>query len=143
MLITIKELNMANLNTGYYDFSNGLNSIYDNYTLSNSGLVNNNPSFLDTYGGYFKVGLDSLNALNGLANSYLGYKNYQLSKNAFNYQKALANRNLANTVSTINTQLDSKTGIGNGLAGTTLTDEEKAQNRADTTSRHLDGSSIG
>ena len=43
--------------------------------------------------GYIGAGADVLQGLSGLANAYMGYKNYKLAKEQFGFQKGLANRN--------------------------------------------------
>ena len=66
--------------------------------------------------------------LGSLANAYLGYKNYQLAEDKFDYEKALSNANLYNSGTAYNTKLANMTAVGNSLAGSTLTDAQKAAN---------------
>lgn len=56
-------------------------------------------------------------ALTGLANAYLGYKNYQLAKQQFGFQKGLANRNLANQAKIINNAYDNAAQVAAGMVG--------------------------
>lgn len=60
-----------------------------------SSLANN----IAQYGG---LALDTLGALGNL---YMGNKMYSLAKDQFNFQKAFANRNLANSMKTYNNAL--------------------------------------
>lgn len=59
-------------------------------------------------------------AASGLANAYLGYKNYNLAQDQFKYQKDLGNRNLINQASSYNTNLQNSADVGMSLAGATM-----------------------
>ncbi len=56
-------------------------------------------------------------ALGGLASAYTGYKNYQMAKDQFKFQKGLANRNLANQAKTINNAYDNAGQVAAGMVG--------------------------
>ena len=58
-----------------------------------------------------------LNALSGLAGAYLGYKNYKLAKEQFGFEKALANRNIANQGKIVNNQYNNAAQVAAGMAG--------------------------
>lgn len=64
-----------------------------------------------------KLGFQGLQALSGLANAYTGFKNFQLAQDAFNYQKAYANRNLANQAKIINNTYDNAAQVAAGMLG--------------------------
>ena len=74
-----------------------------NTTLGNNNTKNlNDQSWLQkNANGLAGIGM-GIQGLSGLANAYMGYKNYLLAKDQFNYQKGLANRNLANQAKIIN-----------------------------------------
>ena len=90
-------------------------------------------------GGLASIGAigSATQGLAGLANAYLGYKNYQLAKDQFGYEKALGNANLYNQGTLVNTQLDKSAEIGNALAGGTMTDAQKQANLGLAASRHV------
>ncbi len=58
-----------------------------------------------------------LQSLGGLANAYLGYKNYKMAKEQFGFQKGLANKNLANQAKTINNAYDNAGQVAAGMIG--------------------------
>ena len=58
-----------------------------------------------------------LQALGGLASAYTGYKNYQMAKDQFGFQKGLANRNLANQAKTINNAYSNAAQVAAGMIG--------------------------
>lgn len=60
-----------------------------------------------------------VNAVTGLANAFLGYKNYGLAKDTLNFNKAAANRDVANQGLAYNTELDRRAGIDARLRGDT------------------------
>lgn len=88
----------------------------------NSGLVrlyntSNNQSWLEQNAkGLAAIGM-GIQGLSGLANAYMGYQNYQLAKDQFNYQKGLANRNLANQAKIINNTYDTAAQVAAGMIG--------------------------
>lgn len=75
--------------------------------------------------------------LAGLANAYLGYKNYQLAKNQFDYERASSNANLYNQGTLVNNQLDKSAAVGNALAGNTMTEAQRQASLADAANRHV------
>ena len=90
-------------------------------------------------GGLASIGAigSTAQGLAGLANAYLGYKNYRLAKDQFGYEKALGNANLYNQGTLVNTQLDKGAEVGNALAGSTMTDAQKQANLDLAASRHV------
>lgn len=58
-----------------------------------------------------------LDALGGLANAYIGNKAYNLAKQQFGFQKALAQRNLANQAKIINNTYDNAAQVAAGMIG--------------------------
>lgn len=74
--------------------------------------------------GFLGLGSDTwagigagIQGLSGLANAYLGYKNYQLAQDQFKFQKGLANRNLANQAKIINNTYDNAAQVAAGMIG--------------------------
>lgn len=99
---------------------------------------------LDTFNTAFK----GLSTLAGLANAYMGYKNYQLAKDQFGFEKAAVNRNIANTAQQINNQYDAAGRIAAGMTGLAGADGKIRQDVVDYYSglakkQHVDGSAIG
>lgn len=147
----LKSYTSNNINSGdFWDFNN-------NFGNMNNGLANyNSGNNTDTSTG---IGWNTqtlagiaggLQALSGLANAYMGYKNYGLAKDQFNYQKGLANRNLANQAKVINNAYDNAAQVAAGMIGgkdssgnygMTSTDIiNKYSNKAK--EQHVDGSAI-
>lgn len=81
-----------------------------------------------------------LQGLGGLAKAYLGYKQYGLAKDAFNFQKGLANRNLATQGSLINKEMTERK--ERELAGSGLADPEKQRILADVKKNYVDTTPI-
>lgn len=87
-----------------------------------SPTLNNNTSsgltswFSDNAKGLAAIGM-GLQGLGGLANAYMGYKNYQLAQDQFNFQKGLARRNLANQAKIINNTYDTAAQVAAGMIG--------------------------
>lgn len=89
-----------------------------------------------------------LQSLSGLYNAYTGYKNYQLAKKQFAFEKAAMNRNIANQAKIINNTYDNAANIaadmfGNRDAQGMLSQEVKDKFAAHARSQHVDGSKIG
>lgn len=105
----------------------------------------NNPGMTWQQGlGY---GLAGLQTLTGLANAYIGYKNYKLAKDQFGFEKAAVNRNIANQAKQINSAYDSSASIAAAMAGTdangVLRPEVRERYMNEAKNRHVDGSKIG
>jgi len=66
---------------------------------------------------YIGAGAGLLQGLGGLANAYIAYKGLQLAKDQFEYQKGLANRNLANQAKIINNSYDNAAQVAAGMIG--------------------------
>ena len=124
------------MNNTFYQNGNitGLNNTLNNMFNEYKGLANYNLNDLNNIyntdnlnvpsGNWFQRNTDTLSAigtglegLSGLANAYMGYKNFNLAKDMFNYQKALANRNLANQAKIINNTYDNAAQVAAGMIG--------------------------
>lgn len=81
----------------------------------------------------------------GLANYFNGQNMLGLAKDQFNFQKQLANRNLANQAKIINNQYDSSAQVAAAMAGErgTTTDEKIRRYENNARSKHVDGSWVG
>ena len=92
-----------------------------------------------------------LNALSGLANAFLGYKNYKLAKDQFGFEKAAINRNIANQAKIINNTYNNAAQVAAGMIGgrdaqgnfgyTDPAIVERYAKKAE--EKHVDGSRIG
>ena len=88
---------------------------YDRYGLYNSNL--NDKSWLEqNANGLAGIGM-GIQGLSGLANAYMGYKNYQLAQEQFKFQKGLARRNLVNQAKIINNTYDNAAQVAAGMIG--------------------------
>lgn len=67
----------------------------------------------------------ALQGAGGLANAYIGYKQYGLAKDAFKFQKKAYNRNIENQGKMINNQMENRLKVGLAMAG--ADDETKAR----------------
>ena len=89
----------------------------DGIFFNNNTTNLNNQSWLQkNANGLAGIGM-GIQGLSGLANAYMGYKNYLLAKDQFNYQKGLANRNLANQAKIINNTYDTAAQVAAGMIG--------------------------
>lgn len=124
---------------------NGVNPLTGN--LNTTPTTNAKTDWGGILGG---IGL-GFQGLSGLANAYLGYKNYELAQKEFNFQKGLANRNLANQAKLINNQYDNAAQVAAGMIGGTdsrgnygLTRQDVVDRyAANARKRYVDGSYIG
>ena len=90
---------------------------YDRYGLYDSNNNLNNQSWLEQNAkGLAGIGM-GIQGLSGLANAYMGYKNYQLAQEQFKFQKGLARRNLANQAKIINNTYDNAAQVAAGMIG--------------------------
>ena len=67
--------------------------------------------------GTFGAVASGLQGLSGLAQAFVGMKNYELAQQQFKYQKGLANRNLANQAKIINNTYDNAAQVAAGMIG--------------------------
>ena len=92
--------------------------------------------------GVIPVGLAGLQTLGGLLDWQLGVQNYNLAKDAYEFQTALANRNLANQAKLINNRYDTAATVGAQLSGYDY-DKALASQQDQARKQHVDGSYIG
>ena len=110
--------------TGTDVYGNLVNLGYDQIQglrgLTNDGRAfefGNSNKGLSNAAGYIGAGAGILQGFSGLANAYMGYKNYKLAKEQFGFQKGLANRNLANQAKVINNSYDNAAQVAAGMIG--------------------------
>jgi hypothetical protein len=96
-------------------------------------------------------GLAGLQALSGLANAFIGYKNYKLAKKQFGFEKDVMNRNIANQAKVINNTYDNAAQVAAGMIGARdsagnygMTNQEVVDRyAANAEKKHVDGSRVG
>lgn len=96
-------------------------------------------------------GLAGLQALSGLANAFIGYKNYKLAKKQFGFEKEVMNRNIANQAKVINNTYDNAAQVAAGMIGARdsagnygMTNQEVVDKyAANAEKKHVDGSRVG
>ena len=109
-------------------------------------------------GGLFGLNAGTLGAigaglqgLSGLASAYTGFKALQQAQDQFDFQKKLANRNIANQAKVINNTYDNAAQVAAGMIGGRdssgnfgMTDQAIVDRYArKAKDKHVDGSSIG
>ena len=136
-----------------YDQIKGLRGLTNDGRPFEFGNRNNG---LSNAAGYIGAGANILQGISGLANAYMGYKNYELAKEQFGFQKGLANRNLANQAKVINNSYDNAAQVAAGMIGggsyNPATDTQGSFGMVDQATvdqyakkakeKHVDGSSI-
>ena len=89
---------------------------YDKYGLYANKDLNDKSWLEQNAKGLAAIGM-GIQGLSGLANAYMGYKNYQLAQEQFKFQKGLARRNLANQAKIINNTYDNAAQVAAGMIG--------------------------
>jgi hypothetical protein len=105
----------------------------------------NNPTQeeLGSTSGSFGNIAQGAQALAGLGQAYVGYKNYGLAKDMFNLQKATTNRNISNQASEYNTGIQNAGDVGMSLAGATMDANARAAYQAKLDSRKISTAPVG
>ena len=90
------------------------------------------------------IGADAqgLQAAAGLANAYMGYKNYGLAKDMFGFEKAATNRNIANQAQLVNNEIQNAGEVGMSLAGNTMDPNARAQRQAQMDAMKVSGAPL-
>ena len=141
-------------NGGTYDFASrgGVgNSLNFDFNADQFMQGLNVPSDGMTWQQGLGYGLAGLQALSGLANAFLGYKNYKLAKKQFGFEKAAINRNIANQAKIINNAYDNAAQVAAGMIGGRdnignygMTNQEVVDRyAANAEKKHVDGSRVG
>jgi hypothetical protein len=130
---------------------NAIDSLTTNYTpeqlgemdFSNyaPGEIGVDAPGLGMLGGLGTTGgiAQGLGAVANLANAYLGYKNYGLAKDKFGFE---TNRAIANQASEYNTGIQNAGEVGMGLAGNTMTANDRAMRQAQLEGQKISGSPL-
>ena len=96
---------------------NGVDSMYGDIANTNVPTPSTSSSGFGFNTGTLGVVTGGLQGLSGLAQAFVGMKNYELAQQQFKYQKGLANRNLANQAKTINNAYNNAAQVAAGMIG--------------------------
>ena len=96
---------------------NGVDSMYGDIANTNVPTPSTSSSGFGFNTGTLGVVTGGLQGLSGLAQAFVGMKNYELAQQQFKYQKGLANRNLANQAKIINSTYDNAAQVAAGMIG--------------------------
>ena len=96
---------------------NGVDSMYEDIANTNVPTPSTSSSGFGFNTGTLGVVTGGLQGLSGLAQAFVGMKNYELAQQQFKYQKGLANRNLANQAKIINNTYDNAAQVAAGMIG--------------------------
>ena len=131
-----------------FDANGGQTALNQRYSVGADGKVDMSSKYnQDIDGGApgaglgaLQTGLQGVQALSGLASAYTGYKGLGLAEDQFEFQKDLANTNLANQASLVNENRLNSANVGLSLAGTTMNDTQKQAARDRITANNVSGS---
>ena len=96
---------------------NGVDSMYGDIANTNVPTPSTSSSGFGFNTGTLGAVTGGLQGLSGLAQAFVGMKNYELAQQQFKYQKGLANRNLANQAKIINNTYDNAAQVAAGMIG--------------------------
>ena len=96
---------------------NGVDSMYGDIANTNVPTPSTSSSGFGFNTGTLGAVAGGLQGLSGLAQAFVGMKNYELAQQQFKYQKGLANRNLANQAKIINSTYDNAAQVAAGMIG--------------------------
>ena len=96
---------------------NGVDSMYGDIANTDVPTPSTSSSGFGFNTGTLGVVTGGLQGLSGLAQAFVGMKNYELAQQQFKYQKGLANRNLANQAKIINNTYDNAAQVAAGMIG--------------------------
>ena len=101
------------------------------------------PESTSGLGEYLGMGADLANiGLSGVQ-AYLGWENLGLAEDQFAFEKAAANRNIANQGKQVNNAYENASNVGLALGGGAMTPEQIAAEKAALRNRYVDTSTIG
>ena len=101
----------------YPSRNNDVDSMYRDIANTNTSTPSTSSSELGWNTGTFGAVASGLQGISGLAQAFVGMKNYELAQQQFKYQKGLANRNLANQAKIINNTYDNAAQVAAGMIG--------------------------
>ena len=102
---------------GSFNGYGGVDSMYGDIANTNVPTPSTSSSGFGFNTGTLGVVTGGLQGLSGLAQAFVGMKNYELAQQQFKYQKGLANRNLANQAKIINNTYDNAAQVAAGMIG--------------------------
>ena len=102
---------------GSFNRYDGADSMYGDIANTNTSTPSTSSSGFGFNTGTLGVVTGGLQGLSGLAQAFVGMKNYELAQQQFKYQKGLANRNLANQAKIINSTYDNAAQVAAGMIG--------------------------
>ena len=102
---------------GSFNRYGGADSMYEDIANTNVSTPSTSSSGFGFNTGTFGAVAGGLQGLSGLAQAFVGMKNYELAQQQFKYQKGLANRNLANQAKIINNTYDNAAQVAAGMIG--------------------------
>ena len=111
------DINDSNGMFGSSSGYNGVDSMYGDIANTNVSTPSTPSSGFGFNTGTLGVVTGGLQGLSGLAQAFVGMKNYELAQQQFKYQKGLANRNLANQAKIINNTYDNAAQVAAGMIG--------------------------
>lgn len=129
-------------------YSGGADSMYGD--IANTNVPTPSSSGFGFNSGTLGAVAGGLQGLSGLAQAFVGMKNYELARQQYKYQKGLANRNLANQAKIINNTYDNAAQVAAGMIGGKdangnygFTDQAIVNDYANKAKeKHVDGSAI-
>ena len=133
---------------GSFNGYGGADSMYGD--IANTNVPTPSSSGFGFNTGTLGAVAGGLQGLSGLAQAFVGMKNYELARQQYKYQKGLANRNLANQAKIINNTYDNAAQVAAGMIGSKdasgnygFTDQAIVDDYAKKAKeKHVDGSAI-
>ena len=110
-------INGSNDMLGSFSWYDGAGKMYEDIANTNVPTSSTSSSGFGFNTGTLGAVADGLQGLSGLAQAFVGMKNYELAQQQFKYQKGLANRNLANQAKIINNTYDNAAQVAAGMIG--------------------------
>jgi len=101
----------------YPSSNNDIDSMYRDIANTNTSTPSTSSSGFGWNTNTLGVVAGGLQGVSGLAQAFVGMKNYELAQQQFKYQKGLANRNLANQAKIINNTYDNAAQVAAGMIG--------------------------
>jgi len=115
----------------------------DNKGLSYGGLGGNRSINWMGKGGYLDTAATGIQALSAGVGAWNGFQDMKLAKDKFAFEKASANRNIANQGLAYNTELDRRRNVGLAMATDAMSAAARNSYKAHTQALHANTSAIG
>ena len=110
-------INDSNGMFGSFNGYGGADNMYGDIANTNVPTPSTSSSGFGFNTGTLGAVAGGIQGLSGLAQAFVGMKNYELAQQQFKYQKGLANRNLANQAKIINNTYDNAAQVAAGMVG--------------------------